>query len=135
MAFLVPPLIRSYGELQWTRYHVAQPPDAAGQHAREAARWASMTLREAAPLPWAATAADLALEYGLRVESAGNPVAALAIYENLRSTLTDLSQSRWRSVGLAALRERAESQAQAVSARKNAAPPSSTPPETETPNS
>jgi hypothetical protein len=132
VAFLGPRVIRSYSALQWTRYHVAQPPDAAGQHAREAARWASVTLREGAPLPWAATAADLALDYGERVESTENPAAALAAYDILRATLADLSQSRWRDLGLAGRRERAESRAQSVSAHKSR-PAAPVPPAAETP--
>jgi hypothetical protein len=122
VAFLAPPVIRSYGALQWTRYHTAQPPDGTGQHAREAARWASTALREGAPLPWAASAADLALDYGQRIENADNPAAALALYENLRATLAELSQSRWRSFGLAGLRERTESRAQAATAGKSRTP-------------
>jgi hypothetical protein len=119
-----PRVVRAHGALQWTRYHVAQAPDAAGQNAREAARWASTTLREAAPLPWGATAAELALDYGQRLESTGHSAAALALYERLRATLAELSESRWRRVGLAALRERAESRAQSAGARKDRpAPP------------
>jgi hypothetical protein len=116
-----PRSVRIYRAFQWTRYHVAQVPDAAGQHAREAGRWASTALRESAPLPWGSAAGRMALDYGQRVEDAGSPAAALALYESLRSTLTALRQSRWRGLGLGGLLDQVESRAQSLGGTKGPA--------------
>src|SRR5687767_2575667 len=81
---LAPRLMRGHAALQWTRHHVSLPADASGQNAREAARWASETLRAVAPLPWGARACRLALDFAATQE-ATNPAAALAAVERLQA--------------------------------------------------
>jgi hypothetical protein len=99
IALGVPRVVRAYSALQWTRYYTAQPPDAAGQRTRSVARWVQTAVAASAPLPWAAEACRLALDYGGR-EEALNPAASLALYERLHATLDPLVASRWRRLGL-----------------------------------
>ena len=116
VVFLGPRLTRAYSALQWTRHHAAQTPDAVGDAAAGAARWAARTLDEAAPLPWGATACRLALDLGARQE-AENPAAALALYEQVGQALDRMAAHEWRGWGLAGLAEEARRRAQAVRER------------------
>jgi hypothetical protein len=116
LAFLGPRLIRAWSALMWTRHHAAQTPNALGESAAEAARWAVRTLRLSAPLPWGADACRLALDVGQRQEDS-NPTAALALYEQVGKALDGMAADRWRGLGLAALRDEAHRREQALRER------------------
>lgn len=116
VALLGPRLTRAYSALQWTRHHAAATPDAVGDSATGAARWAVRTLDEAAPLPWGATACRLALDLGVSQE-ATNPTASLALYSRLAKALERITANRWRGWGLASLLEEARRREQALRER------------------
>ena len=116
VAWGVPCVVRAHAALAWTRHHALQTPDATGESARGAARWAVRALDEAAPLPWGAEAGRLALETGARQE-ASNPAAARALYEQLARALDRLAADRWRGWGLGSLRDEARRREQQMAAR------------------
>jgi hypothetical protein len=115
-----PRAIRSQAALQWVRYYAAQPPDPSGHVAQEGARWATTTMDLCAPLPWAGTAARLALDLGARVETT-SPRAALRLYGTIRATLASLQETRWRGLGLSGLAEEVRLREAAARARPEAA--------------
>ena len=116
IAALGPRLVRAHAALQWTRHHVASPPDEAGQNAKGAAKWAVLALSEGAPAPWGAYACRLALDFGVRQE-ATNSAAALSLYRQVRGGLEAMVATRWRGLGLGALLEEARQREQVLQAR------------------
>jgi hypothetical protein len=121
-ALLGPRLVRAHSALQWARFHARQAPDAFGQAARGAARWASVVVKESAPLPWAAEAGRLALDVGARHEVA-NPAASLALYEQVKGALEAVKDSGWRGYGMEALLEEASRRERDLRARPDIVTP------------
>ena len=83
------------------RYHASRGASAERppEHLRGAARHAARALDRLAPLPWAAQAAELALDLGRRLEER-EPAAALTLYTEVRAALERARASRWRGMGL-----------------------------------
>lgn len=101
---VTPRLLSARSALAWTSWHAAQVADAAhpGEHVRQAGHWAARTVDAAAPLPWAANAASLALGLGQAVEGKDR-VAALVAYTEVRAALDRVRATGWRGFGLEAL--------------------------------
>ena len=109
-ALVGPRLIEGYGALEWTRFHARQATSPHGaDHARRAARAAARALDLAAPLPWAAEAARLALQAGQAL-GPKNATSAAAVYSEVRGALDRAASSPVRRFGL----EDASAQAKAL---------------------
>jgi len=101
---LSPRLIEGRTALVWTRHHAARGAAATrpGEHLRQGGQWAVRALEAAAPLPFAAEAAWVALGLGQAAE-ARDGAAALTLYTEVRASVERLRGSRWRGLGLGGL--------------------------------
>lgn len=100
VAVVAPRLAEGYGALQWTRLHARQATGPHGaDHARRAGHAAARAVDLAAPLPWAAEAAGLALQAGQAL-GPKNAVSAAAVYADVAGALDRARSSPVRGFGL-----------------------------------
>jgi hypothetical protein len=105
--------------LDWTNWHAgrATKDTRPAEHVRQAGHWAARTVDAAAPLPWAADAASLALRLAQSVEDKER-VAALVAYTEVRASLDRARATRWRGIGLGRLAAEARQLEEAARAKK-----------------
>jgi hypothetical protein len=100
---VTPRILEAHWALAWTTWHASRASDARpAEHVRQAGHWAARTVDAAAPLPWAADAASLALGVARSAEDKER-VAALVAYTEVRAALDRVRASRWRGFGLGTL--------------------------------
>jgi hypothetical protein len=101
---VAPRILEARWALAWTSFHAghAAADARAAEHVRQAGHWAARTIDAAAPLPWAADAASLALGVARSAEDKER-VAALVAYTEVRAALDRARATRWRGFGLGAL--------------------------------
>ncbi len=115
---LAPRVLEARWALAWTTWHAARVGNSRpGEHVRQAGHWAARTVEAAAPLPWAADAASLALRVGESVEDKER-VAALVAYTEVRAALDRVRATRWRGIGLGPLALEARRREEAARAKK-----------------
>lgn len=116
---LAPRVLEARWALAWTTWHAARVAGNSrpGEHVRQAGHWAARTVEAAAPLPWAADAASLALRLGQSVEDKER-VAALVAYTEVRAALDRVRATGWRGLGLGPLALEARRLEEAARAKK-----------------
>jgi hypothetical protein len=99
-----PRVLEARAAVAWTSWHARRAAAEArpAEHVRQAGHWAARTVDAAAPLPWAADAASLALRVAQSAEEKER-VAALVAYTEVRAALDRARASRWRGFGLGTL--------------------------------
>jgi hypothetical protein len=114
-----PRILEARWALDWTTWHAgrATTEPRAAEHVRQAGHWAARTVDAAAPLPWAADAASLALRLARSAEDKER-VAALVAYTEVRAALDRARATRWRGLGLGRLAAEARELEQAARAKK-----------------
>ncbi len=114
-----PRVLEARWALDWTTWHAgrAARDSRAAEHVRQAGHWAARTVDAAAPLPWAADAASLALRLAQSVEGKER-VAALVAYTEVRAALDRARATRGRGFGLSRLAAEARQLEEAARAKK-----------------
>jgi hypothetical protein len=116
---VIPRVLEARRALEWTTWHAGQVTSSSrpAEHVRQAGHWAARTVDAAAPLPWAADAASLALRLARSVEDKEG-VAALVAYTEVRAALDRVRATRWRGLGLGRLAAEARQLEEAARAKK-----------------
>src|SRR5262249_51245475 len=116
---LAPRLLEAQWALAWTNWHAGRAAIDArpAEHVRQAGHWAARTVDAAAPLPWAADAASLALRVAQSAEDKER-VAALVAYTEVRAALDRARATRWRGFGLGTLAAEARQLEESARTRK-----------------
>jgi hypothetical protein len=115
---VAPRVLEARWALAWTSWHASRASDPRpAEHVRQAGHWAARTVDAAAPLPWAADAASLALRVAQSAEDKER-VAALVAYTEVRAALDRARATRWRGFGLGTLAVEARQLEESARAKK-----------------
>jgi hypothetical protein len=116
---VAPRILEARWALAWTSWHVGHAAADArpAEHVRQAGHWAARTVDAAAPLPWAADAASLALGVAQSAEDKER-VASLVAYTEVRAALDRVRATRWRGFGLEALASEARQLEESARSKK-----------------
>jgi hypothetical protein len=116
---VAPRVLEARWALDWTAWHAGRASNDSrpAEHVRQAGQWAARTVDAAAPLPWAADAASLALRLAQSHEDKER-VASLVAYTEVRAALDRARATPWRGLGLGRLAAEARELEEAARAKK-----------------